>query len=100
MIEITNLVTLSDDNQYVVISKIIYNNVPCYYMVDINNNENFKFLYQDNDELVEIDDDIEIKKLLPLFYENIKENISEELLEEMKNVIPPEVLNSLVDNKE
>lgn len=100
MIEITNLVTLSDDNEYVVVSKTVYNNVTYYYLVDINNNKNIKFLYQDNDELVEIEDDELIKRLLPLFLEEIKEVISEDELEEIKSVITPDMIEELKNIQE
>ncbi len=56
IINIKDLLTLDDNNEYVVISKINYDNKNYYYLLDKNNNDNFKFCYEDNDELVEIDD--------------------------------------------
>ena len=95
MIEVTNLVTLSDDNEYVVTAKAIYNGKVYYYFVDINNNKNIKFLYEDGDELVEEEDDNIIRQLLPLFLENIKEMVPGDVIEETKNMITPEMISSI-----
>ena len=69
IINIKDTLTLDDNNEYVVISKIYYDNKNYYYLLDKKNNENFKFCYEDNDELVEIDDKELNTKLLPLFVE-------------------------------
>lgn len=61
---IKDTLTLDDNNEYVVVSK-----VNCYYLLDKNNNDNVKFCYEDNDELVEIEDKELNTKLLPLFVE-------------------------------
>lgn len=66
-ININNLLTLDDDNEYVVVKKIKYENKYYYYIADINNCSNLKFCYLDNEELVEINDSSLIKKILPLF---------------------------------
>ena len=51
-INIKDILTLSDDNRYVVISKAQYENKQYLYLIDINNNENMKFCYIDNYEIV------------------------------------------------
>ena len=56
IINIKDTLTLDDNNEYVVISKTNYENKNYYYLLDKNNNENLKFCYEDNDELVEIND--------------------------------------------
>ena len=73
MIEIKDIVTLSDQNKYQVISKINYNYQIYYYLVDINEISNIKFLYENNNKLTEIDDEELVNKLLPLFYNEIKD---------------------------
>ena len=94
MVDMTNIVTLSDDIQYVVVSKAEYEGKIYYYFVDIRDNKNIKFLYEDGDELVEvdIDDDELMKNLMPLFVEKIKEMVTPELFEKVKASIPPELL--------
>lgn len=73
MIEIKDIVTLSDQNKYQVISKINYDYQIYYYLVDINEISNIKFLYENNNKLTEIDDEELVNKLLPLFYNEIKD---------------------------
>lgn len=75
IINIKDTLTLDDNNEYVVISKINYDNKNYYYLLDKNNKNNFKFCYEDNDELVEIDDKDLITKLLPLFVEVAQKEI-------------------------
>ena len=74
MIDIKDTLVLSDNNEYVVVSKAVMDNVTYYYLVDINNITNFKFFYLDKDELVEIEDKELIRKLIPLLTQNIKFN--------------------------
>ncbi len=77
MIEIKDIITLNDNNEYGVVSKITKDNTIYYYLVDINNNSNIKFCYEDktNDilELVEINDEKLIRNLILSFTENIKD---------------------------
>lgn len=76
IIGIKDILTLDDKNDYVVVSKINYENKTYYYLVDINNNENLKFCYEDNNELVEIEDKELTTKLLPMFLKVSKEELS------------------------
>lgn len=69
IIDIKDVLTLDDKNEYVVVSKINYESKTYYYLVDINNNNNLKFCYEDNYELVEIEDKELTTKLLPMFLE-------------------------------
>jgi len=66
-INIKDTLTLDDNNEYVVISKINY-----YYILDKNNKENVKFCYEHNGELVITEDKELITKLLPIFVEVAK----------------------------
>lgn len=73
MIEIKDIVTLSDKNEYQVVSKIDYEYRIYYYLVDINEISNVKFLYENGDKLTEVDDPELVNKLLPMFYNEIKD---------------------------
>lgn len=76
MIDIKDVLTLDDKNEYVVVSKINYNDKTYYYLIDKNVNSNIKFCYQDGEELVEFNDKQLTTKLLPLFLQAIKENLN------------------------
>ena len=76
IINIKDILTLDDNNEYVVISKINYDNKNYYYLLDKNNNDNPKFCYEDNGELVEIDDGDLTAKLLPLFVEVAQKEVN------------------------
>ncbi len=78
IINIKDILTLDDNNEYVVISKVKHNNKDYYYLIDKNNNKNIKFCYGDNDELVEIENKELITLLLPLFVNSISEELSSE----------------------
>ena len=69
IINIKDTLTLDDENEYVVISKVYYNNKNYYYLLNKNNYSNTLFCYEENDELVEINDKELTTKLLPLFVE-------------------------------
>ena len=75
-INIKDTLTLDDNNEYVVISKVNYESKNYYYLLDKNNEENIKFCYEDNEELVEIEDKNLTTKLLPLFVEAAKKEIN------------------------
>lgn len=77
IIDIKDVLTLDDKNDYVVISKTIYENKTYYYLVDNNNNSNLKFCYEENDSLVELEDKELTTKLLPLFLKNIEKEFME-----------------------
>ena len=68
-INIKDILTLSDDNRYVVISKAQYENKQYLYLIDINNNENMKFCYINGNEIIESNNKELNTKLIPLFYE-------------------------------
>ena len=72
IINIKDTLTLDDNNEYVVVSKVNADNRNYFYLIDKNDNSNVKFCYQDNDELVELNDKELVTRLLPLFVENAK----------------------------
>ena len=86
-IGIKDIIELSDDKSYVVISKTIYENKTYYYLIDKDNNENFKFLVENskNNSLIELEDKNLIQQLLPLFLKSASKVITNEDLELMDN---------------
>ena len=72
MIDIRDILTLDDNNEYVVVSKISYEDKIYYYLVDKKDNSNLKFCYEKGDNLVELNDKVLVTKLLPLFLEAAK----------------------------
>ena len=72
IINMKDTLTLDDNNEYVVVSKINVDDMNYFYLIDKNDNSNVKFCYQDNDELVELNDKELVTRLLPLFVENAK----------------------------
>lgn len=56
-ITVDSIITLENDEKYIVIDKIMYQNINYYFIVDINDEKNFKFCYIENDELVETKND-------------------------------------------
>ena len=77
-INIRDILELSDNNRYIVVSKVFYDGKDYLYLVDVNDNDNLKFCYLDNDEIVEISDKDINTRLLPLFLDKVKETISAE----------------------
>ena len=51
---INDILTLSDNNEYIITSKIDYEGKIYLFLVDINDNKNTKCCYVDNEELVVI----------------------------------------------
>ena len=77
-INIKDLLTLDDDNEYVVISKMYYNGKDYLYLVDTNNNENLKICYLDGEELVESNNKDLNTELIPLFFGKVKDLLNEQ----------------------
>ena len=72
MIDVNDVILLSDNCEYDVVSKAEYNNKIYYYLTDTKNNGNLKFLYLDNNELVEVKDFDTIKCISPILIDNYK----------------------------
>ena len=73
-----DILTLDDDNEYIVSGIAQYNNKNYLYLVDINNNINIKFVELSNNSIIELNkekDNELIIKLLPLFLESTKKDI-------------------------
>jgi hypothetical protein len=77
-IDIKDLITLSNDIEYIVASKVLYKENTYYYLINQNNNADIKFCYTkpDNEKLFLESKDKEINtKLLPLFIKEAKKAI-------------------------
>lgn len=71
-----SILTLDDDNEYIVVDVVKYNGSKYMYLVDIHNNANIKFVELENDGSLSIIEHIEkelISKLIPLFYKGCKD---------------------------
>ena len=82
-IDIKDTVILSDDNSYVIASKVSYQDNTYYYLIDRDNIENIKFCRENktNSSLVEFENPDLIQQLLPLFMEASTNAITKEDLE-------------------
>jgi len=91
-IDIKDMLTLSDKNSYVVVSKAKFEKHVYYYLIDKNNNENIKFCVEkaENNSLIEVEDKKLIQQLLPFFLKAASKAITKEdikLLEEISEGI-------------
>ena len=76
---VKDLITLSDQNKYVVVSKIEVSSKIYFYLIDINNYENVLICYLENNKLKEVTDEELVKQLIKVF--------SVELKDDIKNII-------------
>ena len=83
-----DVISLSDGISYIVAKKINYNNVNYYCVVDIENGENIKFLFENGDKMFELEDEILFETV---FSEMSKDVDLSELLKALKGRI---VINS------
>ncbi len=75
-IKLKSILTLDDNNEYMVVSSVEYNNSCYVYLVDIHNHINMKFaeIMSDGSLLIINSSERElIDKLIPLFYNNVRE---------------------------
>lgn len=66
-----DIIVLDDEHHYLVVKKIECENTKYYYVSDLDEKGNIKFLYEDNNELVEIEDKEEFDKIIVKMYETI-----------------------------
>ena len=69
-----DIVKLSDNNSYLVISKVLYNDVYYFYIVDILDNSNFKIFSIKNDNIIEIKDSKILDKIIKLMIFDLRPN--------------------------
>lgn len=71
--DIKDILTLSDGNEYLIASKVNHDYKIYLCLVDINNNKNVKFCYLDNDEVVVVKkENLSESLMLKLFNQMIK----------------------------
>ena len=75
-IKITDVLTLSDGNQYVVVSNADYEGKKYYYLVDINNNSNIKFCLEKDGKLSVLKNENVNQELLSLLLNKISDFIN------------------------
>jgi hypothetical protein len=80
-IEIKDIITLSDNRNYVVCSRAEYQGTVYFYLIDIENNENIKFVQEkqtgEKITMLEVEDKELLQQLLPLFFEAGKHILDE-----------------------
>ena len=81
-IEELDIVTLSDDKDYIVAKKVVLNGINYYCFVDTEDIESLKFVQEDHEELVDVNDEYTFKKMIYLMSEAIRTN---ELLVGLRN---------------
>ena len=70
-----DFITLSDNIKYLVVSKVNYQNIEYYYLVDIVDNSNIKFVTFENDEVVDVENNGVLDEIFKLMIIDLKENI-------------------------
>lgn len=80
-IGIRDILTLSDKKEYVVVSKILYENKTYLFLIDLNDEMNIKICYLNDDEVIETRDKELNTKLLPLFVEETKKIVENDFSE-------------------
>ena len=71
-----DILTLSDDNKYAVVSKCSLDNKIYYYLMDIDS-LSIKFCFERNNKLVEVNDRDELERLVSIFSENMRKELRE-----------------------
>lgn len=70
--EKTNIITLDDDREYIIVSKTTINHINYYYLIDIHEIKNIKFCQEERDGetiiLKEITDPKVIQNLIKIMY--------------------------------
>lgn len=75
----TDILTLSDNNEYTICAKVCYDGIDYYYLSDNSNIENVKFVEHDkeNNDMIVLDNPELFDKLLPLFAKRAEEVLKE-----------------------
>lgn len=71
---LNDIIKLSDNNNYLVLSKILYNDIYYFYIVDIMDNFNFKIVTNINDNIMEIKDNKILDKIIKLMIFDLRPN--------------------------
>ena len=80
-LEKNNLITLDGKNEYLIVSKVIYNNTNYLFLVNIYNNEDIKVCYEKKENnqsiVVEVEDELLLNQLILLFAEDTKDMLED-----------------------
>ncbi len=71
-----DILTLSDDNKYAVVSKCSLDDKIYYYLMDIDSFA-IKFCFERNNLLVEVNDREELERLVSIFSKNMRKELRE-----------------------
>ena len=71
MLEKGNILTLSDDNEYVVVDQFTHNGNYYIYLVDMNKNDNIMYAKLVNEEVIELTDEEELKEIIKIVRDNL-----------------------------
>lgn len=66
-------VVLDNGNEYVVSGKTEYEGKTYYFLISLLDESDIMFCYRENDEIVEVEDEELVKKLIISFYKSSKE---------------------------
>lgn len=72
-----DFIVLSDNVKYLVVSKVKYNKIEYYYLVDIVDNSNIKFVTFEKDEVLEIENTEILDAIFKLIIIDLKQNLAE-----------------------
>lgn len=72
-LDIQDIITLNDGNEYQIVSKTEHEGLTYYYLVDMNDLENVKFVFENGNKLTEIDEPEVINDLMSKLFEEIKD---------------------------
>lgn len=71
-----DIIRLSDNVSYLVVSKIKYQGINYYYLVDVVDNSNIKFVTIECDAIIEIPENETLDKLLKLFIIDLQKELN------------------------
>lgn len=69
-----DIIKLSDNNIYLILSKVLYNDFYYFYIVDILNNSNFKIVSIESDNIIEIKDSKTLDEVIKLMIFDLRPN--------------------------
>lgn len=72
IIKENDILTLDNNKKYIVISSINYKNKKYYYLLDVDDNKNAMICYEENNELIKIDNEKNDKKFIDLLVKQMK----------------------------
>jgi len=90
-----DIIVLDDDHHYLVLKKLNYENTKYYYISDLDQNGNINLLYENGNELVEVEDKEILDKVIIKMCETID---MDDLLRSLKVKLEEKAKNNDVNN--